>query len=54
MHDRHWQRQALFIVYKIFQGDVSANPLAINTTGRTKSQVAWDVTRTIYKRDGFR
>ena len=38
----------------IFQGDVSANPLAINTTGRTKSQVAWDVTRTIYKRDGFR
>ncbi|XP_023323150.1 solute carrier family 25 member 44 [Eurytemora carolleeae] len=36
------------------KGDVSANPLAINTTGRTKSQVAWDVTRTIYKRDGFR
>ena len=44
----------IYLYIYIFQGDVSANPLAINTTGRTKSQVAWDVTRTIYKRDGFR
>jgi len=36
------------------KADLSANPLAIVTEGRTKSQIAWDVTRTIYKRDGFR
>jgi len=33
---------------------VSANPLAINTEGRTKSQITWDVARTIYVRDGFK
>jgi len=33
---------------------VSANPLAVRTEGRTKSQITWDVTRTIYYRDGFR
>jgi len=36
------------------KSDLSANPLAIQTAGRTKAQVAWDVTRTIYHRDGFR
>jgi len=33
---------------------VSANPLAINTFERSKAQIAWDVTRTVYNRDGFR
>merc|ERR1712121_455124 len=35
-------------------GDVTANPLAINTEGRTKFQISCDITRTIYQRDGFR
>lgn len=34
--------------------DISANPLAINTVNRTKSQITYDVTRTIYQRDGVR
>jgi len=33
---------------------VSANPLAVNTAGRTKWQVTWDIARTIYVRDGPR
>jgi len=36
------------------KGDVMANPLAINTEGRTKFQISCDITRTIYQRDGFR
>jgi len=32
----------------------SVNPLAINTSGRTRGQIAWDVTRAIYYRDGPR
>jgi len=35
-------------------GDVTANPLAINTEGRTKFQISCDITRTIYQRDGLR
>jgi len=35
-------------------GDMTANPLAINTEGRTKFQISCDITRTIYQRDGFR
>ena len=26
----------------------------MRTEGRTKAEITWDVTRTIYKRDGFR
>jgi len=35
-------------------GDMMANPLAINTEGRTKFQISCDITRTIYQRDGLR
>jgi len=35
-------------------GDMTANPLAINTEGRTKFQISCDITRTIYQRDGLR
>jgi len=34
-------------------GDMTANPLAINTEGRTKFQISCDITRTIYQRDGL-
>jgi len=34
--------------------DVTANPLAVNTLGRTKAQITWDIARTIYVRDGLR
>merc|ERR1719187_1443232 len=34
--------------------DVAANPLAINTVGRSKMQITWDIARTIYVRDGLR
>lgn len=34
--------------------DVAANPLAINTMGRSKMQITWDIARTIYVRDGFK
>jgi len=34
--------------------DMSVNPLAIDTTGRSRGQVAWDVTKSIYCRDGLR
>jgi len=35
-------------------GDMTANPLAINTEGRTKFQISCDITRTIYQRDGLK
>lgn len=35
-------------------GDMMANPLAINTEGRTKFQISCDITRTVYQRDGLR
>ena len=34
--------------------EVSANPLAVPTEGRTKAQITYDIARTIYVRDGFR
>ena len=34
--------------------EVSANPLAVPTEGRTKAQISYDIARTIYVRDGFR
>merc|ERR1719481_2352023 len=30
------------------------SPLTISTQGRSKSQITWDIIRTIYHRDGFR
>jgi len=33
--------------------DLSANPLAIVTEGRTKFQISCDITKTIYRRDGL-
>jgi len=36
------------------KSDLSANPLAVNTEGRTRWQITWDITRTIYVRDGLR
>ena len=35
-------------------GDMTANPLAINTEGRSKFQISCDITRTIYQRDGLK
>jgi len=36
------------------KSDLTANPLAICTDGRSKFQISCDITRTIYRRDGFR
>ena len=36
------------------KSDLSANTLAVNTEGRTRWQITWDITRTIYVRDGLR
>ena len=36
------------------KSDLSANPLAVNTEGRSRWQITWDITRTIYVRDGLR
>ena len=61
MYPKNWKRALDFplLIHKdnwlFVQGkSVSANPLAVRTEGRTKSQITWDVTRTIYYRDGFR
>jgi len=34
--------------------EVSANPLAVPTEGRSRAQISYDIARTIYVRDGFR
>ena len=36
------------------KGDLAANPLAVNTEGRSRLQITRDIARTIYVRDGLR